>query len=534
MVPLSAYCGQAYHFTSSGNDNTGDGTSNLPWATISKANTLDLNPGDSVLFAGGQTFSGNLVLSAEDSGTKDAPVLLGSYGEGRATIDALNGSGILATNAGGIRINNLIVKGTGRPKNSGYGVRLVNNLPKAMKLDYVRIEHVEASGFGKEGISVHGAPEDTSMSGFGDVRIEHCVAHDNVYYGIHVSGSWNVAAKDYAHANVYIGHCTAYRNLGDPDFMDNHSGSGIFLNDTDGGTIEHCIAYENGELCHCKIGGPVGIWTHASNKITIQFCESYNNRTGGPCDGGGFDFDGGVTNSVLQYNYSHGNDGAGYLLYTYSGAPKTFKNNIMRFNISENDGRKNGYGGIYVGNDGSGVSELEIYHNTIYCSAAKGASPKAVYLRKTKDVRFRNNIFQTTGSVPLIDSNKEQPGLVFQGNAYWNSDDAKIIWNGKPYANLSDWRAASSQEKVDGKDAGMECDPKLIGVGAAVILGDTKKLGELSSYRLTEDSALRGAGFKLSVAPFNLPIGERDFYGSTLHTRNTFSIGAFQAPESAK
>jgi len=41
----------------------------------------------------------------------------------------------------------------------------------------------------------------------------------------------------------------------------------------------------------------------------------------------------------MQYNYSHDNDGAGYGIYEYVGAPP-WSNNIVRFNISQNDGAR--------------------------------------------------------------------------------------------------------------------------------------------------------------------------------------------------
>jgi hypothetical protein len=58
-------------------------------------------------------------------------------------------------------------------------------------------------------------------------------------------------------------------------------------------------------------GGPVGIWFYDANNSIIQFCESYNNESGGDKDGGGFDFDQNVTNSFIQYCYSHNNGGGG-------------------------------------------------------------------------------------------------------------------------------------------------------------------------------------------------------------------------------
>src|SRR5206468_751201 len=128
-------------------------------------------------------------------------------------------------------------------------------------------------------------------------------------------------------------------------------------------TIERCVAYNNGAACNNPGGGPMGIWTWDSNNITIQYNESYANRCGtGSRDGGGFDLDGGVTNSVMQYNYSHDNYGAGFLLFQFASA-RPYGNNIVRYNITANDARNFHYGGIYMGG-GSAVINNQIYNNT--------------------------------------------------------------------------------------------------------------------------------------------------------------------------
>jgi len=127
-----------------------------------------------------------------------------------------------------------------------------------------------------------------------------------------------------------------------------HTGNGIVLSSVDSGMIEYCTAFNNGEFCENPTsGGPIGIWVWDSRGVTIQFCESYDNKTGNFADGGGFDLDGGCVNCIMQYNYSHGNHGAGYGIYQYSNA-REFKNNIVRYNISKNDGLNNKYGGIYL------------------------------------------------------------------------------------------------------------------------------------------------------------------------------------------
>jgi hypothetical protein len=52
---------------------------------VGRVNAAGLRPGDGVLFAGGQTFS-DQVLMPSVSGTPGSPVVFGSYGQGMATI----------------------------------------------------------------------------------------------------------------------------------------------------------------------------------------------------------------------------------------------------------------------------------------------------------------------------------------------------------------------------------------------------------------------------------------------------------------
>src|SRR5207302_2714042 len=107
---------------------------------------------------------------------------------------------------------------------------------------------------------------------------------------------------------------------------------------------------------------------------TISHCESYSNQKGGTgSDGGGFDLDNNSTNCVVQYNYSHDNVGAGYLIFDYddhTGQIST-SNNIVRYNLSENDARRTAQktqAGIWVnsGMDKAGtkgfVDGLKIYN----------------------------------------------------------------------------------------------------------------------------------------------------------------------------
>ena len=79
--------GRSYFLNNCGND-ANDGSKTKPWKTITKLNSVQLNPGDSVLFTGGQTFSGSILLDINDKGSKEKPIVLSSAGNTNATIDA--------------------------------------------------------------------------------------------------------------------------------------------------------------------------------------------------------------------------------------------------------------------------------------------------------------------------------------------------------------------------------------------------------------------------------------------------------------
>src|SRR5688572_11869970 len=57
-----------------------------PWKSITKLNSFfaSLQPGDQVLFKGGETFPGTVTISG--SGTRDLPILIGAYGNGAKPI----------------------------------------------------------------------------------------------------------------------------------------------------------------------------------------------------------------------------------------------------------------------------------------------------------------------------------------------------------------------------------------------------------------------------------------------------------------
>ena len=530
LFGLTSAQGAVYYVRASGSDSDSGLSAAHPWKTLARVNAQAYRPGDRILLFGGDAFDGGLRFDQKSQGRPGHPIILASYGKGRATIRAGAESGLTIENAGNWTVRDLVLVGAKRKTNRGSGVKFSNTQPGAAKLANIRIENVEAHGFGKEGICAAGEPKDRSQSGYENVRITHCLAYDNAYYGIYVVGVWDANSKSYANRNVRIDYCVAHDNPGDPNYTQNHSGNGILLDDVETGRIEYCVAYENGALCNCPIGGPVGIWAHAANHVTIQHCASFRNKTGRSVDGGGFDFDGGVTNSVMQYNYSSGNYGAGYLLYNYADAPHEFHHNIVRFNISENDGRCNNYGGIVIGNDGSGVHDLEIYHNTVYIGATNiGGHPKTIEIRNAAHIHVRNNLLVSAGGVPAAQITDKQTDIVFQGNAYWNqSGDLNFLDNGQSYRSLADWRKATGQETRGGIAIGFTENPLLSHPDANETIRDISRLPFLTAYRPGRAFLNRFPAPDLR-REFGLNPGGQDFAGRPLPSGKPLAPGAYQA-----
>lgn len=94
--------GTTYYVSSRNGDNANDGTSeDEAWETLDRLKKITLHPGDQVLLEKDSEFNGYIHLK-DVHGTKDAPIVIGSYGDGqnRPAIHA-NGQGVWYQSYGG-------------------------------------------------------------------------------------------------------------------------------------------------------------------------------------------------------------------------------------------------------------------------------------------------------------------------------------------------------------------------------------------------------------------------------------------------
>jgi hypothetical protein len=424
-----------------------------------------------------------------------------------------NPSGISVTDAGGVTLQNLTVVGPwqpGNPVSANDGIFLAND--SHALLDSITIDQVQASGFAEDGLILVG----NSGSPYRNVSITHSDLHDNAAVGMVIYQNGGVAGTFLT--GLYVGYVKCHDNPGVPGDGDSYQGNGFLLNSVDGGLVERSSFYNNGRLGGSYDNGGAGFQVIASTHIVVQYNEAYGNQSFYE-DGDGIVFDSGVTNSILQYNYSHDNAGAGFFCYNHYPSPD--QANVIRYNISENDAKlaSNGKTGIMADH----VSNDIFYNNTAFVDASRTRAFAAMSFF-AQSVVVRNNIFVTSGNVSAVMAN--DGGHIFQGNAYYAPDllptNYAIVYGNSGYRTLGAFRDATGQEELNGSDVGYQGDPLLVRPGGGGLIGDPTRLEELLvAYRLLPGSPLQRTG--LDLRQFGIDPGTHSFYGRAVPP---FNIGA--------
>jgi Right handed beta helix region len=496
----STSSGATYHIDSSEGDDSASGSEREPWKSLGKVNGTRFHGGDRILFKSGAVWTGQ--LWPKGSGTAERPIVIDKYGGD--TLPVINGAGVaedamLLKNQEFWEVRHLEITNLGTSAGSRRGVNLVAEDSGDLHHIYLEdlyVHDVNGSDDDKAngGINYH-VIGDVKPSRFIDLRIENNRIRRVDRNGIFGSSTHWMRSKWYPSLGVMM-----RGNL-----LEDIGGDGIVTVATDGAVIEHnVVAHANQR----SAGYNDGIWPWSADNTVVQFNEVYGMR--GQRDGMGFDSDWNSRNTIIQYNYSHDNEG-GFLLICNEGSqdPSLSAGNtgtIVRYNISQNDHHR----GI---NFSGPVKNTLIYNNTIYVGKNEdvGLVIYSDWTGWSSDSFFYNNIFYVEGSASFSYAASHADNGVYglapgEGKSTNNFFDYNTYYGVKP---MKDAHASTA-------------NPMLIDPGHAEIGRDT-----LKGYALRKNSPAINSGKTIANN------GGRDFVGTAVPQCGSADRGAIESRDCA-
>ncbi|MCP4455449.1 MAG: right-handed parallel beta-helix repeat-containing protein [Planctomycetes bacterium] len=473
------------------------------WKSLVKVISQIFRPGDRILFKSGTRYAGQLVPQGSGRRVNDRlqPIVIDRYGEGaRPRIDGEGKvrSTLSLYNVEYWQVSGLEITNTGETREAGRrGVTIhIKDFGTAhgITLRDLHIHDVNGSLVKKKGggsaILWHNEGRVT-RSRFDGLLIEDCHLECCGRNGINSRGN---TRRDqwWPSVNVVI-----RRNL-----LEQIPGDGIVPIGCDGAVVEHNVMRDCPRLLP-EGEAAAGIWPWSSDNTVIQFNEVSDHKA--PWDAQGFDSDWNCRNTLIQYNYSHDNEG-GFLLVCNNGGSKLPWNignqgTVVRYNISVNDGlrtapTRQGFFSPSFHISGPCL-DTKIYNNIIHVNRKPDQKTDTTLIKMDnwggpwpENTVFTNNIFYAEERVSYAYGKARD--TVFSNNLYFGRHDNAPK---DPCAVREDPRFVDSGQSPNG-------------------------IGSLAGYRLKPSSPCIGA-----AAPV-VDHGARDFWGNPVGPEGPNSIGA--------
>ena len=494
-----------YVDSASGDDSNGGISSNAPFETIAKVNTIQLRPGDQVLFKAGGSWEGVITLNA--SGTSSSQIVFGRYGTGAdPIIDAkrVQCYTFIATDKEYFTVENLQLKNTSEVYATGNVVRV--ELRAQGNLNHIRISNITITGpdgndeqYSNQSIYFI-LFESAYPYHFNDVVVSGCVITD-------IWGSGIVFEKASEGETEYQDSPTSWSTdvIIENNYIDNTGINGIVMGLCNGVIIQHNTVANAGQMqtgqAHEDDMWLCGAWVFWCQDAVIQFNEVYGTALGAG-DGSAFDTDWGNAGTIIhQYNYSHDNAG-GFKIGPIKEDSPLLEADIIRYNISENDGSTRT---LMVDADVS-----KIYNNVFY----NPNDPIQIIKVSSTDntgSEVKNNIFVGNGSSNYTpDTNVLYDYNVFYGHSGPN-DSHKLISDPKfvnPGYCTDGYRLKADSPCIDSgisvTDAGSyDYFGTALSSGAGVDRGVNEIVADENVATFFDDSSYSGNPVSLDVGTYS-------------------------------
>ena len=352
--------GQSRHFLDckAGNDAADSLTPQTAWRTVAKADSYTFQPGDSLLLRRGSRCEG--MLWPKGSGTEQAPIRLGAYGQGTlpVVVGGAESAGLRLSDQQYWEIENLEVVG-----GSPYGIHIGGGaaVMRHFRITNVVVRDVPGTPMTKDSGLVVIAPDEHARSRIDDVIVDGVTAYrTSEWAGIIVNG----AGFD-ANGDQDRGEHIEVRN----SIVHDVAGDGILLARVSHGLVEHNVAWNTGMQETQTIGTPNAIWEWRCRVCRVEYNEGFFTDSPG-VDGGVFDIDYGDENNVLEHNFGHDSQGYCVSVFGAEGVSGNSTHSEIRENTCIHNGRsprlskRQGAIFLYTWNGGK-LDGVDIEGNTI-------------------------------------------------------------------------------------------------------------------------------------------------------------------------
>ncbi len=525
-----------------GNDDNDGTTPDTAWKTLAKASSIrQLKEGGSILLKAGSVWNGEQLTVKNAQGTKENPVVIGSYGEGAKPV--INGNGanwdydskeelaaVHIYNSEHIVIENLEITNWDSSVGSAYvqsskllsGLVVENKDAGALSNVVIRNNEIhDVNGRMAGGAEKAAGGLIVVVTGGGT---NHTGKVESWFNGLTIDGNevYNVCHEAIYMESVWASRTlvggtssdTGYQNAGNSNWVGSNdvliennyvhdvAGDGIVPINTTDALVQYNLIDNSADSNWNYSANPnhAALWTWDTDNVTFRYNEAFNTSkdskgTAVGNDSMAFDFDYGVQNCLYEYNYSHDNLGGFLMLCPGPGATV---NNIARYNLSVNDGLYEGAPMIRVGGGKYGSNGVQIYNNTMYW---EGTGYSAALAQSSDwegsvvtDVSIFNNIFYgpaVSGSV------KQSDGVSYYNNLVYSEDgSAQAVY-----------QAAANDENAVYEDP-MFADVTDFTTGSWAD-GETT-LGTADGFKIQEGSPAIDAGAEHPDAPASAPSAVAD------------------------
>ena len=468
-----------YYIDSINGDDSNSGTEiDSPVKSIAGLKNLVVKPGTHFLFKRGGEYECTATLTC--NGTKENPVVISSYGEGKDAILYTNEKNdvLRLFDCSYVTVSDLQITA---PNGGGIWIDTYNQTSEGIIIDNVyfydmqnyqvhsRDDFSNGAALARAAVMVKGLPA-KSRYAVNDLTIRNCEVFECAN-GFMLWGSWNEQQAPWCEEDE-IDPIFNKNTLVENCYFHEMDAEAVVVGICDGALVTNCRAI------NCCQGGAelledgrveyftAAMWFWGSVNSTIQYCEIAGQKNIG--DGMAVDFDSFSHNCTYQYIYSHDNVRFMCNCPNHSGQ----HNNTVRYCLSVNDNKARSTTAV----GSCGEHNFSFYNNTIInCGEFQ--------FRNLYNSYIANNIIVPVNGATFAYDVDPSRGNVFENNCYYNV-----------MSPLVDLGAMNTPPGFSGTDYS---DP--------------------NSFRLSADSPLIGAGSAVGI--------EKDFYGNPIESNNIGCYG---------